>query len=104
MMTEEMDTILRKSLDEVDRTRKRQWVYLALCFGCLSLFLLSIMLTAHNISDSDPRPLPVRLVAEVLVGAIISILTNILVVLGLSLFISRMTNKILKAIQLLSKQ
>jgi hypothetical protein len=42
--------------------------------------------------------------AEVLVGALISILTNILVVLGLSLFINRMTNKILKAIELFSKQ
>jgi hypothetical protein len=41
---------------------------------------------------------------EVLVGTLISILTNVLVVLGLSLFINRMTNKILKAIELLSKQ
>lgn len=103
-MTEEMDNILRKSLDEVDRARKRQWVYLALCFGCLSLFLLSIMITAHNMGDSDPRPAWLRLVAEVFVGFIISILTNLLVVLGLSLFIIRMTNKILKAIELLSKQ
>jgi hypothetical protein len=45
------------------------------------------MATAYNIGDA-------HLVAEVLVGAIISILTNILVVLGLSLFINRMTNKI----------
>lgn len=98
-MTEEMDTILRKSLDEVDRARKRQWVYLTLCFGCLSLFLLSIWTTAQ--SNQALRP---GLGAEVLVGAIISILTNILVILGLSLFINRMTNKILKAIELLSKQ
>jgi hypothetical protein len=34
-MTEEMDNILRKSLDEVDRTRKRQWAYLTLSVGCL---------------------------------------------------------------------
>ena len=96
-MTEEMDNILRKSLDEVDRTRKRQWAYLALCISCLLLFVWSIMVTAHNIGD-------VHLVAEVLVGAILSVLTNILVVLGLSLFINRMTNKILKAIDLSSKQ
>jgi len=95
-MAEEMDNLLRRSLDEVDRTRKRQWAYVALCFVCLVLFLVSMMVTAHNIGDN-------RLVAEILVGAIIAVLTNILVVLGLSLFISRMTNKILKAIDLLSK-
>jgi hypothetical protein len=92
-----MDNILRKSLNEVDRIRKRQWAYLALCFCCLWLFVWSMMVTAHNIGDT-------HLVAEVLIGAIISILTNILVVLGLSLFINRMTNKILKAIELSSKQ
>jgi hypothetical protein len=95
-MTEEVDDILRKSLDEVDRIKKRQWAYLALCFCCLWLFVWSMMVTAHNIGDT-------HLVAEVLIGAIISILTNILVVLGLSLFINRMTNRILKAIELSSK-
>jgi hypothetical protein len=95
-MTQELDNILRKSLDEVDRIRKRQWAYLGLCFCCLWLFVWSMMVTAHNVGDA-------HLVAEVLIGAIVSILTNILVVLGLSLFINRMTNKILKAIELLSK-
>jgi hypothetical protein len=95
-MTEELDDILRKSLDEVDRSKKRQWIYLALCVGCLLLFVWSMMVTAHNIGDS-------HLIAEILVGAIISILTNIVVVLGLSLFINRMTNKILKAIELSPK-
>ena len=96
-MTEEMDNVLRKSLNEVDRIRKRQWAYLALCFCCLWLFVWSMMVTAHNIGDT-------HLVAEVLIGAIISVLTNILVVLGLSLFINRMTNKILKAIELSTRQ
>jgi hypothetical protein len=96
-MTEEMDNVLRKSLDEVDRIRKRQWAYLALCFCCLWLFVWSIMVTAHKIGDT-------HLVAEVLIGAIVSVLTNILVVLGLSLFINRMTNKILKAIELSTRQ
>ncbi|HKW63551.1 MAG TPA: hypothetical protein VJN89_13465 [Candidatus Acidoferrum sp.] len=96
-MTEEMENILRKSLDEVDRTRKRQWMYLALCSACLSVFLFNIWGTAQRAGET-------RLGAEVLVGAIISILTNVLVVLGLSLFINRMTNKILKAIELLSKE
>lgn len=96
-MNEEMEKVLRKSLDEVDRARKRQWAYLALCLACLLLFLFSIWGTAHNVGD-------VRLGPEVVVAAILAILTNVLVVLGLSLFINRMTNKILKAIELLSKQ
>ena len=95
-MIEEMDNVLRRSLDEVDRTRKQQWVYLALCFVCLLLFLISIWNTAHSAGDT-------RLGPEVLVAAILLVLTNILVILGLSLFINRMTNKILKAIDLLSK-
>jgi hypothetical protein len=69
----------------------------ALCFCALTLFVISLMKTAVNIGDH-------RLMTEVLVGVLISILTNILVVLGLSLFINRMTNKILKAIELLPKQ
>jgi hypothetical protein len=96
-MTEEMDNILRKSLDEVDRARRWQWAFLVLCFFLLALFVFNIKATANRIGDW-------RLGAEVVAGAIVAILTNILVVLGLSLFISRMTNKILKAIDLLSKQ
>lgn len=95
-MTEEMDNVLRKSLDELDRTRKRQWIYLALSFVLLSFFLINIVITALNVHD-------IRLVATVLVGAILLALTNILTILGLSLFINRMTNRILKAIELVSR-
>lgn len=95
-MTEEMDNALRKSLDEVDRTRKRQWVYLALSFVLLSLFLTGIIKIAANVGDA-------RLVAAVWAGALILVFANILTILGLSLFINRMTNKILKAIELVSK-
>lgn len=50
-MTEEMDNVLRRSLDEVDRTRRRQWIYLALSFACLSVFLISIIGTAESVGD-----------------------------------------------------
>jgi hypothetical protein len=50
----------------------------------------------RDIGDPD-------LIAEVLIGAIIAILSNILVVLCLSLFVNRMTNKVLKARELSSK-
>ena len=101
-MTEEMDNVLRKSLDEVDRTRKRQWIYLALSFVLLSLFLISGIKTAgfgdsaHNVGDT-------RLAAAMFAGAILLVLTNVLIILGLSLFVNRMTSKILKAIELVSK-
>ncbi len=96
-MSDEMDDILHRSLDEVDRARRRQWAYLALCFCCLAVFVFTVTEIARNIGDS-------RLGTEVLLDAIVSILTTILAVLGLSLFINRMTNKILKAIELLSKR
>jgi hypothetical protein len=41
---------------------------------------------------------------QVMVSVIVSMLTNVLAVLGLGIFIWRMTNKILKAIELLSKE
>jgi len=94
-MKDEMDDVLRRSCEEVDRTRKRQWIYLAVAMFCLILFMISIIKTAENIGDF-------RLVTTVLVGVILLALTNVLVVLGLSLFINKMTRKILKAIELIS--
>jgi hypothetical protein len=96
-VNEQFEAVLRKSLDEVDNARKRQWVYLGLAFGLLVFFVVSVMIIGENIGDS-------RLTTGVLIGSLILILTNILVVLGLSLFINRMTIKILKAIDLSSKQ
>jgi hypothetical protein len=91
-----MDEILRKSLDEVDRTRKRQWIYLTVSSLCLALFVISIIKTGANAGDF-------RMVGAILAGAVLLALTNVLLVVGLSLFINRMTNRILKAIDLTSK-
>jgi|GEM_PF-5999740 len=96
-MNEEMDNVLRRSLDEVDRTRKIQWVLLAMSFCGLALFLYGIVGTARNAGEP-------RLVGQVMVSVLVSLLTNLLVVLGLGIFISRMTKTILKAIELLSKE
>lgn len=95
-MSGEMDEVLRRSLDEVDRARKRQWIYLAVSFICLACFLISIWLTTVNTGHF-------RLGVDVLVGTLTVALTNIFIVVALSLFINRMTRKILKAIELLSK-
>ena len=96
-MAEEMDNVLRRSLDEVDRTRKIHWVLLIMSFCGLALFLYSVVATARNAGEP-------RLVGQVMVSVLVSMVTNILVVLGLGIFISRMTKKILKAIELLSKE
>ena len=96
-MNEQLETVLRRSLDDVDNARKRQWLYLGLAFGLLVFFVGSVMIIEKNIGDF-------RMISEILFGSLVLILTNILVVLGLSLFINRMTLKILKAIELLSKQ
>jgi hypothetical protein len=96
-VNEQLETVLRRSLDDVDNARKRQWLYLGLAFGLLVFFVGSVMIIEKNIGDF-------RMISEILFGSLVLILTNILVVLGLSLFINRMTLKILKAIELLSKQ
>lgn len=96
-MSEEIDDVLRRSLDEVDQTRKRQWTYLAVSLVCLACFLISIWLTTVNTGHF-------RLGVDVLVGTLIVALTDIFIVVTLSLFINRMTGRILKAIELLSKQ
>jgi len=96
-VSEQLEAVLRKSLDEVDNARKRQWLYFGLAFVLLVFFVVSVMIIGENIGDT-------RMNSAVLIGSLILILTNILVVLGLSLFINRMTLKILKAIDLLSKK
>jgi tetrahydromethanopterin S-methyltransferase subunit E len=96
-MNEQLETVLRKSLDEVDSARKRQWLYLGMAFALLVFFVTVVMIIGHDIGD-------VRMTSGVLVGSLVMVLTNILVVLGLSLFINRMTRKILKAIDLLARQ
>lgn len=96
-MSEEMDNVLRKSLDEVGRARKMQWLYLAACFLLLLLFIASARRAALALGDP-------RLAGEFTAGAMVVVLTNVFVILGLSLFISRMTSKILKAIDLATKR
>jgi hypothetical protein len=103
-MTDDMESVLRRSLDEVDRARKRQWAYLVVSVSFLALFVVASVEVSHNLEVARDFAGDYRLSAGVFLGAVISILTNILVILGLSLFINRMTSRILKAIELLSKQ
>jgi len=96
-MTEDMEAVLRRSLDEIDRTRKRQWILLISSFCALALFLLGVAGTAKNVGDH-------RLLGQVMGSVLVSLLTSVLVVIVLAMFITHMTKKILKAIELLSRE
>lgn len=95
-MSDQMESVLRRSLDEVDRARKWQWVFLVSSFCTLVFWLVSMADTARRIGEP-------RLFGQIMVSVFVSMLTNVLVVLGLGIFITRMTKRILKAIELIAK-
>lgn len=94
-----MEMTLRKSLDEVDRIRRRQIGGLAiLCF----VFLLaagSAIATLHNAGARATPELRITLIANVE----LMMFTVGFCMIGVWFFITRMTAKILKAIELSSK-
>ena len=93
-----METILRKSLDEMDRIRR--WQLTGLLFA-LALFLAlayGIVITLHQ---NRPTPDFWRML---IANAELMTFNVTFGVLGVCLFITRMTKKILKAIELSSKQ
>jgi len=96
-MSEDMEVVLRKSLDEIERTRRRQWMLLILSLCAMILFLFGVARTATHAGEP-------QLFGEIMPLALISILTSIMVVLALSAFNASMTRKILKAIELQSKK
>jgi len=98
-MSEQMETTLGKSLDQVDKIRRWQIVGAAIF---VLLFLVqagSVIATLHRVgamvSDAERRMLR----ADVFFMAY----TVGFCTLGVCIFISRMTSKILKAIELSSK-
>jgi hypothetical protein len=95
-MSDQMEIVLRRSLDEVDRSRKWQWVLLVTSFCILVSWLVSI-------ADAASRAGEPQLFRQIMVSVLVSMLTNVLVVLGLGIFITRMTKRILKAIELIAK-
>ncbi len=96
-MSQEMEMTLRKSLDEVDRIRRRQLIGAA---AFLLLFLLqagSVIATLHRVgADADLR---VTLIADVE----IMVFTVAFCSFAVCVFITRMTSKILKAVEFSSR-
>jgi len=95
-MSQETDNILRKSLEEVDRIRKAQTVAFAILF-CLMTGLVAWLAFLGANPATDVRKMILFSVCVLFVGMVY-------VVAALAMVQSKMTLKVLKAIELLSKQ
>jgi len=97
-MTEEMETILRKSLDAVDRSQRWQIAGLVLFLLLLLLHLFAFIPAVHgghNVQTISPRAIGM--------GIFSVMLMVVACTFGITFFIARMTKRILKAIELSSK-
>ncbi len=95
-MSQETDNILRKSLDEVDGIRKRQTVAFGILF-CVMLGSLVWLAFLFANPATDVRKM-------ILLAAGALFLGMVYVAAALAMVQSKMTLKVLKAIELLSKQ
>ncbi len=95
-MSQETEIILRTSLDEVDRIRKRQ-IAAFVFFLCT---LLALLIWLGYISESRTADMRKMLLGSVFV----LVWAMVYVAMALAMSISRMTKKILQAIELLSKE
>jgi hypothetical protein len=95
-MSQETENVLRKSLDEVDRIKKRQAVVFVILFCAVMEALWWLGHMSEN-SATDVRKLIVFAVC-------VLFLAMIFVAVAFARVQSRMTLKILKAIELLSRR
>lgn len=103
-MSEQSELTLRKSLDEVDRVRR--WQIAAFVFLALLLLLqyFGIWYEAHKIAGQHYAGSAENQYLNAKTGEFIRLLfTIVLTLLGVSIYVNRMTRKILKAIEVLSK-
>jgi cation transporter-like permease len=96
---ENMESILRKSLKDVDRTQKWQVAALGIFFVFLLVHMYGFIVTVHGGGRSAAGPSE-RAIA---MGILSVILTVGVCTFGITYFIARMTKRILKAIELYSK-
>lgn len=93
-MSQETDNILRKSLDEVDRIRKRQSIVFVILL-CVMIGLLVWLALASENPATDVRKM-------ILFSVCVLIFGMVYVAMAFAMLQSRMTLKVLKAIELLS--
>jgi choline-glycine betaine transporter len=98
-MSEQMEMTLRKALDEVDRIRRRQMWGLAILCVVFLLATGSAIATLHKAGAKVTPELRLTLIANVE----LMMFTVGFCMVGVWFFITRMTAKILKAIELSSK-
>lgn len=96
-MSQEMETVLRKSLDEVDRIRR--WQIAGIFFTVLT-FLTLVSSIVFTLQKNRPEPEFWRML---IANAELMMFNVAFVTLVVCLFITRMTRKILKAIELSSR-
>ncbi|MGP8174724.1 MAG: hypothetical protein ACLP7O_09280 [Terracidiphilus sp.] len=95
-MTQETESILRKSLNEVDRIRKLQIV----CFGVLFCAIVGLIVWLGYMGEN-----PATDVRRMILFAVIVLLFGMVyVAMAHAMVQSKMTLKILKAIELLSRR
>jgi hypothetical protein len=93
-MPQELEALLRKSLDDVDRARKKQLAAGALFLG---LFVAMAFWIGRAASANDVRTVVTD--SAKLVAFVVAFCT-----FAICVFVARMTQKILKAIELLSQK
>jgi hypothetical protein len=97
-MSQDLEQVLRKSLDEVDRTQKWQYAGLTIFLLFLLVHMYAFIGMSHGGSEASP---PSR--QTVAMGIFSVILMVGVCTFGITVFVSRMTRRILKAIELSSK-
>jgi hypothetical protein len=97
-MSQDLEAILRKSLDDVDRSQKWQVAGLVIFLAFFLVHAFGFMETVHSVhSNTYPSGRTVGL-------GLLSVIFMIGVcTFGITWYISRMTKRILKAIELSSK-
>jgi hypothetical protein len=97
-MAEDMEAILRKSLNAVDRSQKWQMAGLVFFLLFLLLHLFAFISAVHG-----GRGIQAASTGAVVMGIFSVLLMVLACTFGITFFISRMTKRILKAIELSSK-
>ena len=95
-MSQETDNILRKSLDEVDGIRKAQTIAFVILLCVMMGLLVWLSFLGAN-PATDVRKM-------ILLAVVVLFLGMLYVAMALAMVQSKMTLKVLKAIELLSKQ
>ena len=103
-MSEQSELILRKSLDEVDRVRKWQIGAFVVLVVLFLLQYFGILYSAHKIAGEHYAGSAANRYLNAKTGEYQQLVyTVVFTLLGVSIYVNRMTRKILKAIEVLTK-